>query len=195
MIWKEPQLPDFGPDHFLIVYHSVRNFSARSPAGVAIDAIIIHDTATLSVASVLETFDNPAEQRSSHYLIDRDGSTYELVDPAQKAWHAGASSLWGRDDVNEVSIGIELVGVDVPAPGTHRMGQHETTLGYTDAQLTTLLALTVHLVDRYPGILLNRIVGHEHIAVPRGRKTDPGPDFPWREYLEAVGWYRLGRQG
>ncbi len=191
MIWRDPQLADFGLPAWRIIERPVRNHSARTPPGVAIDAIVIHDTATLDVASVLSTFDNPAEQRSSHYLLDRDGTTYRLVDPARKAWHAGTSSLWGHDDVNEFSLGIELIDVDRPAPGAFSIGPGDT---YTDAQLTALLALTVHLVVTYPAITLNRIVGHEHIAVPRGRKVDPGPDFPWREYLDAVGWQLLRRQ-
>lgn len=193
MLWNDPDLPEWTPAHFRIVDHPVRNFSARQPPGVAIDALVIHDTETLDAASVLATFDNAAEQRSSHLLIDRDGTTYTLVDLAHKAWHAGVSSLFGRDDVNEFSIGLELVGVAEPEPGTHRAGPQETTLDYTDAQLTTLLAVTVHLVSVY-GIPLNRIVGHADIAVPRGRKRDPGPGFPWRDYLAAIGWQLLRRQ-
>jgi N-acetylmuramoyl-L-alanine amidase len=191
MEWRDAQLPTFTPEHYRIVDHPVRNFSPRQPPGVAIDAIVIHDTATLDVASVLATFDNLAEQRSAHFVIDRDGTTYQLVAPRFKAWHAGESALWGRADVNEFSIGIELVDVDEPAAGTHRQGPHETTLGYTDAQLTACLALCVSLVMTYPGITVNRIVGHEHVALPPGRKVDPGPDFPWREFLEAVGWHVL----
>lgn len=191
MIWQDPQLADFGPPAYRVVHHPVRNHSARQPTGVAIDAIVLHDTATLSVPSVLATFDAVAEQRSSHYLLDRDGTTYRLVEPARKAWHAGVSSLWGRDNVNDSSLGIELVDVDRPAPGAATIGAGET---YTDAQLTALLALTVDLVVTYPAISLNRIVGHEHIAVPRGRKVDPGPDFPWREYLDAVGWHLTRRR-
>jgi N-acetylmuramoyl-L-alanine amidase len=185
------ELPDFGPELYRIVDRPVRNHSARSarPDGVTIDALVIHDTETLDVWSVLSTFDNPTEARSAHYVIDREGSTYRLVDPARKAWHAGVSALWGQQDVNEFSIGIELVGIAAPAPGTH-LDAH--TLDYTNAQLTTLCALTVDLMQRYP-IPLNRIVGHADIALPRGRKTDPGPAFPWREYLEVVGMHAARR--
>ena len=177
-------LPPY-PAAFRVVEHPVRNFSDRQPPGVAIDCVVVHDTATLSVASVLATFANPAEQRSSHYLIDRDGTTYALVDPSKKAWHAGRSSLGGRDDVNEFSVGIELIDVDtvdIVPPIT-----------YTDAQLTTLVALTVDLVVRF-FIPLERIVGHAAIAVPAGRKTDPGPDFPWTDFLAAVDYHAARRR-
>jgi len=183
MIWTDP-LPPFGPPAFRVVERPVRNQSARAP-GAAIDAIVLHDTTTRSVQSVLHHFDDSASQASAHFLLDRDGTTYRLVDPARKAWHAGVSILWGVEDLNQRSVGIELVDVDQPAPGSLTVGPGDT---YTDAQLTALLALTVDLVLSFPAITLHRIVGHEHIAVPRGRKVDPGPDFPWGPFLEAVGW-------
>ena len=36
-------------------------------------------------------------------------------------------------------------------------------------------------------IPLNRIVGHEHIALPKGRKVDPGIDLNWFDLLAAIG--------
>src|SRR5882724_11239890 len=96
-VMPEFPLPTW-PDHFRLVEHPVRNWSERRPPGVAIDCLVIHDTETLSVPSVLETFDNPREQRSAHYLIDRDGTTYRMVADDKKAWHAGRSHLAGRDD-------------------------------------------------------------------------------------------------
>lgn len=162
--------------------HPVRNWSAR-PAGAVIDAIVLHDTATLSVPSVLQTFSDPREQRSAHYLIDRAGMILALVPVEHKAWHAGQSTLWGAPDLNASSVGIELVDTD-----------DRTGVVYTDEQLQSLLALTVELIETQPTILLNRIVGHAHIAMPPGRKGDPGPDFPWRPYLEAVGYHVLRRR-
>ncbi len=181
------------PDLYRVIEHPVRNWSERHAPIGGIDCLVIHDTATLSVASVLETFDNPAEQRSAHALIDRDGTCYRLVPWNKKAWHAGVSELEGRADVNEFSIGVELVDVDAPTPGTSVVGHH--TLEYTEAQLTTLLALTLELVGRFPGITPARIVGHDAIARPVGRKVDPGDDFPWLAYRQAVAWHLAQRQG
>ena len=171
------------PDDFRLVDAPVRNWSERRPPGVAVDCIVIHDTETLSVKSVLATFDNPAEQRSAHYLIDRDGTTYRMVDEAKKAWHAGVSKLGDRDDVNEFSIGIELMDVD----------QGPAAVTYTDAQLTTLVALTVDLMLRHL-VPLERVVGHAQIAMPPGRKTDPGRDFPWTDFLVAIDYHASRRR-
>lgn len=153
-----------------IIERPVTNQSARPP-GAVIDAIIIHDTGSLNAPGTFEWFDNPAAQASAHYLIDRDGSTYRLVPDERKAWHAGTSSLWGLGDLNLTSIGIELVdATDDP---------------YPDVQLQALIELTAQLCVTYR-IPLNRVVGHEHVAIPRGRKVDPGQDFDWHDFLLAV---------
>ena len=49
---------------------------------------------------------------------------------------------------------------------------------FPDAQIDALKELLVQLMAKHP-IPLNRIIGHEDIAP--GRKTDPGPAFPWKK--------------
>jgi N-acetylmuramoyl-L-alanine amidase len=130
-----------------------------------IDCIVIHDTESETARAALSWFETPQSGVSAHYVIDRDGTLYRCVPDTDRAWHAGRSVLAGRENVNDVSIGIELVGF--------------AARPYPDAQIDALVALCVELGARYPAITLDRIVGHEHIAVPAGRKTDPGPHFPW----------------
>jgi N-acetylmuramoyl-L-alanine amidase len=137
-----------------------------------IDCIVIHDTESETARAALSWFEAPESQVSAHYVIDRDGTVYRCVPDADRAWHAGRSVLAGRDNVNDVSIGIELVGF--------------ATRPYPDAQIDTLVALCVELCARYPAITPDRIVGHEHIAVPAGRKTDPGPHFPWDTFRARI---------
>lgn len=153
-----------------IVEAPVRNHSARPP-GAEINCVVLHDTQTLNVAGVIAWFNDPSSQVSAHYTIDRDGTIYRHVDEARKAWHAGRSSLWGMDDLNVDSVGIELVDADDREP-------------YPDAQLGALVDLTEDLCRRHP-IPLNRIIGHQHVAP--GRKPDPGADFDWRGFLIVVG--------
>ena len=99
---------------------------------------------------------------SSHFLIRRDGELVQFVPCVRRAWHAGASQWRGRDRCNDFSIGIELEGSDdVP---------------YEEAQYRTLSKLIKVLRDTYP---IAECVGHHDIAVPPGRKTDPGPHFEW----------------
>jgi AmpD protein len=107
---------------------------------------------------------------SSHLLIERDGHVVQFVPFGLRAWHAGQSSFQGRENCNDFSIGIELEGTDDGA--------------YTDAQYSSLAAVTRELQHRYPAITAQRITGHSDIAP--GRKTDPGPAFDWPRYMNLL---------
>ena len=107
---------------------------------------------------------------SAHVLIDRPGNVTQFVSFAERAWHAGVSSFHGRDNCNDFSIGIELEGTDHAA--------------YTEQQYGALVELTRSLMAAYPALTRDRIVGHGDIAP--GRKTDPGPAFDWRAYLDQL---------
>ena len=140
------------------------NFSGRG--GAAIDCVVIHDTGCREAETALSCFASPASPMSAHYVIDRDGTIYRCVDDVDGAWHAADSVLDGCPDVNACSIGIELVGF--------------ASTAYRPAQIDSLVELCLSLCVRYR-IALERIVGHEAIAQPPGRKRDPGPHFPWEE--------------
>lgn len=97
---------------------------------------------------------------SAHFVIHRDGALEQFVSCDERAWHAGASSFFGRERCNDFSIGIELEGSD--------------TTPFEAAQYATLAALVKALAARYP---VEALAGHSDIAP--GRKTDPGPHFDW----------------
>lgn len=107
---------------------------------------------------------------SAHLLIRRDGTLIQYVPFDKRAWHAGVSVFNGQEKCNDYSIGIELEGTD------------ETD--YTKEQYQKLAEVTEVLIERYPGITMDRIVGHSDVAP--GRKTDPGPAFDWEYYRELL---------
>lgn len=155
------------------------NEDAR-PRGVVIDAIVVHGISLPAghfggphvealFTNRIDPLAHPdfADLRdlrvSAHFLVRRDGELLQFVAVDRRAWHAGVSSLDGRERCNDFSVGIELEGTDcVP---------------YTDAQYERLAALVTLLRGACPGITSQRIVGHSDIAP--GRKTDPGPAFDW----------------
>jgi len=100
---------------------------------------------------------------AAHLLIRRDGELVQYVPLSKRAWHAGQSAFHGCSGCNDFSIGIELEGTD--------------DLPYADAQYQRLAQVTHQIMQRYPAITLERIVGHSDIAPER--KTDPGPAFDW----------------
>ena len=107
---------------------------------------------------------------SSHLFIDREGLLTQFVPFDKAAWHAGVSEFKGRDNCNEFSIGIELEGTD--------------DLEYPPNQYKTLIEATKGLMEAYPDISLDNIVGHKVIAPVR--KTDPGEAFDWDLYKSSL---------
>ena len=101
---------------------------------------------------------------SAHLLVRRDGSLVQFVPFSGRAWHAGESCFEGRARCNDFSVGIELEGTDCTP--------------YDARQYERLAGVCRVLMQRWPAITANRIVGHSDVA-PR-RKTDPGPAFDWR---------------
>lgn len=138
------------------------NHDARRP-----NFVIIHHTSNNAVEPALATLTNPAREVSAHYLVERDGTVYQLVDERERAWHAGRS-YWGSDtDVNSASIGIELDN-----------NGHEP---YAEPQIVSLLALLADLQARYK-IPVPNFLGHGDVAV--GRKVDPSALFPWKRLAD-----------
>ena len=126
----------------------------------------MHHT-VLPCEAALERLCDPAAEVSAHWLIDRGGKLYALVDEARRAWHAGEGAWGAVTDVNSRSIGVELEG-----DGTE----------FPDSQMVALRDLLAGVLERY-AIHPARVIAHSDMAP--GRKSDPGPRFDWRGLAEA----------
>jgi N-acetylmuramoyl-L-alanine amidase len=153
--------------------------SIRSPnQDSRVRYLIIHFTQLDFANSVRVLTDGKSDRRvSSHYLVGVDPPTvHRLVDENRRAWHAG-KSYWQNDTaLNATSIGIEIVNMGDDAESGVKFAD------YPAAQIDVVLALVKDIASRH-AIAPHRILGHSDIA-PR-RKTDPGPNFPWRRLAEA----------
>ncbi|MFC0337481.1 N-acetylmuramoyl-L-alanine amidase [Kushneria avicenniae] len=121
---------------------------------------------------------------SAHYLVTATPGEFQnqpvvmqLVDENKRAWHAGVSAWADRVNLNDTSIGIEIVN----------RGYYSSPDGlvwdpYSRAQIELVSALTRDIVNRYD-IAPENVLGHSDIAP--GRKVDPGPFFPWQRLYEA----------
>ena len=142
------------------------------PEGIEIDTIILHSMHNperkdrFSAHSCKECLDKYSV--SSHYLIDLDGTVWQLVAEDKKAWHAGISIMPedGRQGVNDFSIGIELIGTE--------------DTDFTEAQYQALILLTKEILCRHP---VRYIYGHCDVAP--GRKTDPW-EFDWPRFQQNL---------
>ena len=142
------------------------------PADQAVDILLLHYTDMESAEAALSRLCDPEARVSAHYCVDEAGTLYRLVGEARRAWHAGASSWAGASNINDRSIGIELVN-----PG-HSCGYRP----FPEAQMATLIGLATEILSRHP-IPPGRVLGHSDVAPLR--KQDPGELFDWRSLAAA----------
>ncbi|MGB1547820.1 MAG: N-acetylmuramoyl-L-alanine amidase, partial [Alphaproteobacteria bacterium] len=154
-----------------VLEHPSPNHEPR-PEGAAIDTLILHYTGMKTAEAALARLCDPATKVSAHYLIDETGRIYALVPEERRAWHAGEACWQGETNLNDRSVGIELVN-----PG-HEFGYRP----FPEAQMAALEALLQEILARHP-IPAERVLGHSDVAP--GRKTDPGELFDWARLARA----------
>ena len=163
--------------------------------------VVIHYT-SIDWENSLKVLTNERYEVSSHYLIPEGGDDtysdqikiFQLVDEENRAWHAGISKWEERTNINDQSIGIELVN---QAECSVRQGsQYDYTNNYIclfsefdSDQIDQLILLLKDILSRHDEIKPTYIVGHSDISPDR--KFDPGPKFPWKKlYENGIGaWY------
>jgi N-acetylmuramoyl-L-alanine amidase len=145
------------------------------PPGVRPRVIVIHADAAISKdhRSSINWIMNPAADVSYHAIIGRDGSITQLVPDDRRAWHCGVSSYGGVHDVNDFSIGICFSNLN------------DGREPYTPAAILAGVDLCVGKMKQW-AIPPENITTHALIALPKGRKTDPGPAFPLDGFITAV---------
>ena len=137
-----------------------------SRPGLAIDHLVLHYTGMRSAEAALARLCDPAAKVSAHYVVDEDGTVYALVEEARRAWHAGVSYWRGVRQLNDCSVGIEIVN-----PG-HEFGYR----AFPRRQMAAVEALCRHILARHD-IPARNVVGHSDVAPDR--KQDPGELFDW----------------
>jgi N-acetyl-anhydromuramyl-L-alanine amidase AmpD len=142
--------------------------------------IVVHWTSLADLESAFKVYDQPLRPRfrnddealpdqlssSAHYLIDRDGTVYNLMSDSLMALH--------------------VVGLNYCSIGIKNVGNMEQPL--TPAQLTANTELVKHLCQKYPSIeylIANAeyptFQGHplwkNFQDLPVEQRNDPGEDF------------------
>lgn len=150
------------------ISHPSPNFGPRRD-GLVPSLVVLHYTAMPDPDDALARLCDPEHEVSAHYLIHRDGRLFQMVQEDQRAWHAGAGSWAGMEDINSRSIGIEI--------------DNDGASPFSEPQMGTLEEVLPDIMARW-GIPPENVIGHSDMAP--SRKTDPGRRFDWA---------RLARQG
>lgn len=176
---------------------SIGKFQVDSNSYVAtgknerIQFIVVHYTATDNAGSIKEL---TSSRVSSHFLIldEDDNKIYSLVPLEQRAWHAGTSSFRGRTNINDTSVGIEIVSDGIareyrPDPNPYHPYDHY--VDYKPIQIEKTAQIIKYVAEKY-NVPAKNIVAHSDIAP--SRKKDPGAKFPWKELYDKYNigaWY------
>lgn len=168
-------------------YRAVKGYGRR------VRFLILHYTAENFVTSAkLLAGDGKV---SAHYLVPdpteqtyidagyKDMRIFNLVDEYDRAWHAGVSFWAGRTNINDSSIGVEIVNLASEKDGKLVFPPFNPT------QIDAVKELAHNVMQRYPDISPVHVLGHSDVAP--GRKKDPGAAFPWKLLFdEGIGaWY------
>lgn len=178
------------------------------------ECIVIHYTASYTAASAIATFKSKSGRSSAHFVVETDGTVTQMLSCADTAWHAGFGVFRGGGQVNQRSIGIEIVNPGyhfrsstgdilnwerkpvsqarlAPFPGFIEArdpwvgSAHVLWPLYPEAQLAAVEKIVRACRKAYPTI--NEIVGHRDVDSVRRLKVDPGPAFPMARMRRLLG--------
>ena len=155
------------------------NHSKKTRHKKEIKFVIIHYTGMQSEIESIKRLKNPKSKVSCHYLINRKGKIVKMVKDLNIAWHAGKSKWKKFSNLNDNSIGIELVNKG------HEHGYQD----FSNLQIKSLIGLCKILKKKY-ALKKENFLGHSDIAPLR--KKDPGEKFPWKRLSDHNfgKWYK-----
>ena len=111
------------------------NYSKKTRLKSEIKFVIIHYTGMQSEIESIERLKNPKHKVSCHYLINRKGEIIRMVNDRNIAWHAGKSKWKKFINLNNNSLGIELVNKG------HQFGYQK----FNNKQILSLIRLCKNL--------------------------------------------------
>ena len=91
----------------LIETYKSPNFNDRGN-NTSVKYIILHYTTMTNHLDSIKHMCSTANKVSAHFLVNKKGKIYYLVNVNKRAWHAGESYWKGLTDINSASIGIEM---------------------------------------------------------------------------------------
>jgi N-acetyl-anhydromuramyl-L-alanine amidase AmpD len=147
--------------------------SSNRPSTYPILFVTIHDIEG-TVQDALNVFQDPSSDVSIHYIVDTDGTVYQVLHEKDIAFHNG--NYW----YNERSVGIEHAGFD--ATGYQ---------WYNAAEYLGSAKLVAYLLKKYNSPLdHDHIMSHGTTPAPTLGTTpnhvDPGPYWLWDYYFSLI---------
>ena len=175
------------------IIKTYRSPNYESRRGCVPDMIVNHITAASTASSSINWFLNSTSQASSNYIVDKDGTVYEMVPIEQAAWANGTTSNGDNRDYRKATNNIVK-------SRSHNANLYTVSIEHvnegggalTDAQLAATIELHKYIraeVQRIYGRTIPadraHIVGHYEIT-PITRPDCPGKNFPWDKLMQGL---------
>jgi N-acetylmuramoyl-L-alanine amidase len=164
----------------------------RSRGGLPVSLLVLHYTVDDFSQAYKDFLYQPAPNSpvSVNYLIDeKPTAVYQLVPEERASYHAGLGKWQNVTNVNNASIGIELVNK------TNNIPWSPSLVGWVPFepdQIKALIVLAKDIIARFK-IDPTCVIGHSDSGgfdptTKDLRKIDPGPLFPWKKlYRHGIG--------
>jgi N-acetyl-anhydromuramyl-L-alanine amidase AmpD len=186
---------------FVTVYKSSNHYNGRIDNSYRLwkaDMIVFHQTGGDTLSPALHWYMNPNAQVSPNWLIDKDGTIYQLVDPDNAAWCNGTST----DPNNKLYYGYSLSDIVRSRRGNANYYTYSIECVHcaygniTDAQETAIVELIQNVVIPHmkkngitPAIDRQHLISHSEVT-PKSRDPEkfncPGKQFPFDKIISRV---------
>ena len=159
------------------------NYNAR-PAGTVgqVQMVIIH-TCEGSYTSCWSWLTNSAAGASAHYVVNESGSEIsQLVRESSRAWHIAATYDCSLN--SSVKCGLNGYSSNHFTVGIEHGGYASQT-SFPVGQIDASARLSCDISKAY-GIPRDRYHYVAHGQLQPYNRTDPGPNWPWTDYLNRI---------
>lgn len=183
--------PTGGPAHAVApdypvsgtIWRPSPNYNSRPSGSIGDVAMVIIHTCEGSYVSCWSWLTNSSAGASAHYVVNESGSEIsQLVREASRAWHIGATYDCSRNSSvdcwrngyssNHFTIGIEHAG-------------YASQTSFPVGQIDRSAKLSCDISKAY-GIPRDRYHYVAHGQLQPYNRTDPGPNWPWTDYLNRI---------
>ncbi|HEX8694067.1 MAG TPA: N-acetylmuramoyl-L-alanine amidase [Longimicrobium sp.] len=159
------------------------NYNARPTGDIGLVHMVIIHTCEGSYTSCWSWLTNTQAQASAHYVVKEDGTEIsQLVRESDRAWHIAATydctlnsshECWRNGySSNHFTVGIEH-------------GGFASQTSFPVAQIDASARLSCD-ISRAHGIPRDRYHYVAHGQLQPYNRTDPGPNWPWTDYLNRI---------
>jgi N-acetyl-anhydromuramyl-L-alanine amidase AmpD len=172
-----------GVDYAASIWRPSPNFNSRPAGSAGTPVMVIIHSCEGAYSGCWGWLVNPDSGVSAHYVVREDGGEIsQLVAEANRAWHIGASyncSLNGNVECarngtssNNFTIGIEHAGFASQA-------------SWPTNQIEASAKLVCD-ISKDRGIVRDRFHIVAHGQLQPATRVDPGPNWPWTNYLNRI---------